>query len=294
MKKIFSALLLVFVSLISSSCAKTAISSDKPQIYTSFYAIYDFTKEIAGDKADVYNMVPSGTEPHDWEPTAQDMAKLNNADILFYNGLGMESWIDKVMSSLSGSNVKFDCISDNVPVKSENNDPHIWLDPQNAKIMCKNILDTLCEIDPDNKALYEANYNNYAVQLDSIDKTFTDSLEAVPENNRKIVVSHEAYSYLCDAYGLTQVPIEGISAEGEPSPDKMMELINYIKDNNIKYIFFEELVSPKTAQTLADETEAQLLPLNPFEGLTDEEISAGENYISVMSENLKNLKEALG
>lgn len=293
MKKLLTAISFILLSVFTSACSQSVVISDKPQIYTSFYAIYDFVTEIAGDKAEVYNIVPTGTEPHDWEPTVQDMAKLNSADVLFYNGLGMEHWIDKVQNSLSNSDTEFVQLSEGVDVDEKAGDPHIWLDPSNVKIMCSNIYNTLCEIDPDNKALYEANYNNYIVQLSSLDTTYKNTIANLPGNNRNIVVSHEAYSYLCNAYGLNQVSIDGISADSEPSPEKMMELISFIKDNNINYIFYEELLSQKTAQTLADETGAQLLPLNPFEGLTEEEIANGENYISVMLRNLENIKTAL-
>ncbi len=291
MKKFIAFLMLAVVLVSSVGCSDTNTDSSKLQIYTSFYAVYDFTKEIAGDYADVYNIVPTGTEPHDWEPTVQDMAKINNADIVFYNGLGMESWIDKVQSSIGNSDVNFVELSKGVDVGESSTDPHIWLDPNNTKIMCKNILNTLCEADPDNKAIYEVNYNNYMVSLESIDKLYTDTISSL--YNKNIVVSHEAYSYLCKAYGLTQTAIDGISADSEPSPEKMMELINFVKENNIKYIFYEELVSKKTAETLASETGTQLLPLNPFEGLTEEEISNGENYITVMEKNLENIKLAL-
>lgn len=293
MKKLLTAISFILLSVFTSACSQSVVISDKPQIYTSFYAIYDFVTEIAGDKAEVYNIVPTGTEPHDWEPTVQDMAKLNSADVLFYNGLGMEHWIDKVQNSLLNSDTEFVQLSEGVDVDEKAGDPHIWLDPSNVKIMCSNIYNTLCEIDPDNKALYEANYNNYIVQLSSLDTTYKNTIANLPGNNRTIVVSHEAYSYLCNAYGLNQVSIDGISADSEPSPEKMMELISFIKDNNINYIFYEELLSQKTAQTLADETGAQLLSLNPFEGLTEEEIANGENYISVMLRNLENIKTAL-
>lgn len=291
MKKLVILSMLMVILIISVGCLEVKPDSSKPQIYASFYAIYDFTKEIAGDYADVYNMVPPGTEPHDWEPTVQDMAKLNSADIVFYNGLGMESWIDKVRSSISDADVNFVELSEGVEVDEDGSDPHIWLDPNNVKIMCKNILDTLCETDPDNKSIYEVNYNNYMVSLDSLDIAYADAISGL--SNENIVVSHEAYSYLCKAYGLTQTAIDGISADSEPSPEKMMDLIDFVKQNNIKYIFYEELVSKKIAETLASETGTQLLPLNPFEGLTDEEIADGENYITVMKKNLENIKTAL-
>lgn len=289
MKRILSLLFIFVLSLGTVGCSNKIAEPTKPQIYTSFYAIYDFTKEIAGDNVDVHNMVPAGTEPHDWEPTVQDMAKLNNADAVFYNGLNMESWIDKVQNSLDAS--KFVCLSDGVDVSGNASDPHIWLNPQNVKIMCEKIYNTLSQIDPDNKTIYEANYNNYVAKLDKLDNDFKTAINELP--NKDIVVSHEAYSYLCNAYGLNQVAIDGISADSEPSPDKMMSLINFVKTNNVKYIFYEELVSQKTAETLSSETGAKLLPLNPFEGLTDDEIAKGDNYISVMYDNLENIKTAL-
>lgn len=292
MKRLISAILsLVILSVLLTGCQDSQGKSDKLQIYTSFYALYDFTKEITGDHADIYNMVSPGTEPHDWEPTVQDMAKLNNADIVFYNGIGMEGWIDKVQASLTDSRASFVCLSDGVPVDKESGDPHIWLDPNNVKIMCKSILDEVCKADPENKAVYEANYGNYIMALESLDSEWKRGTSSLSSKN--IVVSHEAYSYLCNAYGLTQTAIDGISADSEPSPEKMMELINFVKENNIKYIFCEELVSKKTAETLASETGTELLPLNPFEGLTEEEIENGENYITVMQKNLENIETAL-
>ncbi len=285
MKKIILVLILIIAA---SGCSKAA-DSGKPQIYTSFYAIYDFASEIAGDKAEVYNMVPSGTEPHEWEPTVRDMAKLNDADVLFYNGLGMESWIDSVQSALDASGLEFVKLSEGIQA---GDDPHIWLDPQNVKKMCRSITDTLCRIDSENSEYYEENYSNYSSKLDALDQNYKDLISGIPGSKRKIVVSHQAYGCMCSAYGLEQVAVEGMSAESEPSPAKVEEIINYINENNIKYIFYEELVSPKIAQTIAGETGCELLPLDPFEGVSDSE---GEgDYISVMNTNLENIKTALG
>lgn len=281
MKKI-----LVFCILIlMSGCSSVeSVESQKLQVYTSFHCIYDFAQKIGGDKIDIYNVVPTGTEPHDWEPTAHDMADLSKADVLFYNGLGMEHWIEKVEGSI---NINTVALSDYVEVDNQL-DPHIWLDPENAEDMAEGICKTLCEIDKDNSQYYIDNYNAFALQLEALDEKYENELEMY--ENRSIVVAHEAYGYLCDAYDLKQVSIDGISADSEPSPQKMQEIINFIKDNNVKAIFYEELVSPKTAQTIADETATILLPLNPFEGLTDEEIAQGKDYISVMEENLENIK----
>ena len=246
-------------------------------------------KKIGGDKVDVHNLVPSGTEPHDWEPSSKDMLNLNSADVLFYNGLGMESWIDKVKGAVNGEKPKYVELS--APFEHTKNDPHIWLDPKNVITMSQEICDTLSDLDPSNKEYYNENLATFTEQLNNLDNDFKTQLSNV--SNKKIVVSHEAYSYLCSAYGLEQTSIDGISADSEPSPAKMKEIADYIKANNVKYIFFEELVSPKIAQSLADETGVQLLALNPFEGLEQEDIDNGADYISVMEENLKNLVTAL-
>ncbi len=291
MKKFILVLISVII-ILTVGCSKSEITveSTKPQVYCSFYGIYDFVSEIGGDRIDVYNMVPTGTEPHDWEPSTKDMADLIKADVIFYNGLGMEGWIDKVKSSV-GEDVKFVELSEGI-ADENTNDPHIWLDPNNAEKMCISILDELCELDSVNSNVYEQNSSNLISEIQKVDNEYKTALTGI--SNNKIVVAHEAYSYLCKAYGLEQIPIEGISADSEPSPSKMKELINTLIDKNIKYVFFEELVSSKVAETLAAETGAELLELNPIEGLTDEEIANGDNYVSVMRKNLANIKIALG
>ncbi len=285
MKKIILALMLI---IISTGCSKPK-ESGKPVVYTSFYAIFDFASEIAGDKAEVYDMIPVGTEPHEWEPTVRDMARLNDADVLFYNGLGMESWIDSVEAALEASDLEFVKLSEGIQAE---NDPHIWLDPCNVKTMCRSITDTLVGIDPENSAFYEENFTRYSSELDALDRDYKNTINSIPDENRKIVVSHGAYGSLCAAYGLEQVAVEGMNAESEPSPAKVEEIIKFINKNSIKYIFYEELVSPKVAQTIAEETGCRLLPLDPFEGVSEK--GDKRDYISVMRSNLENIKTALG
>ena len=145
--------------------------------------------------------------------------------------------------------------------------------------------------DPDNKDYYEENYKTYAAAFDKLDRKYKDTLSALP--NKSIVVSHEAFGYLCDAYGLTQMGIEGLSPDSEPDPARMAEIIDYVKENHVRVIFFEELASPKVAETIARETGAGIRVLNPLEGLSDEEIKGGADYFSVMEDNLKQLEAAL-
>lgn len=300
MKKIaaaFAAFLILFNVL--SGCAQTgapaahSASGKKLKVYASFYAMYDLTKKVGGDRVDLASLVPAGTEPHDWQPSSTDVVHLEQADILVYNGDGMENWAGKVLSSLQNKKlVAVEASKGIAPEKSGGTeDPHIWLAPENAKKEMANIRDALIRADPAGKSVYEANDRKYASKFDALDREYRSQLSSLPKKD--IVVSHQAFGYLCRAYGLRQIPIEGLSASTEPDPKRMTEIISFVKKNGIKYIFFEDLVSPKVAQSIAAQTGAQTLQLNPLEGLTAEAQAKGEDYFSVMEQNLQALKKAL-
>ncbi len=142
-------------------------------------------------------------------------------------------------------------------------DPHVWLDPQRAKIMAKNILDGLSSVDPDNKAYYEQNYNTLALRLDELDQAYESNLSGFSE--KKIVVSHEAYGYICARYGIDQIGISGLTPDSEPDAKTMSEIVNLVKKDHITTIFYEELVSPKVAKQIANETGAKAEVLSPVE-----------------------------
>ena len=256
-------------------------------------------------------MVPSGTEPHDWEPSTADMKTIASAQVLVYSGAGMEHWVNDVTSAVGNKDlvsVEASQGVDLLPAAGDEHeaehegsreadhdhgqyDPHVWLSPANAKVEMANIRDALIEADPDGKDAYEKNYEKYAGMLDELDQKYASELAGTASKN--IVVSHQAFGYLCDRYGLTQVPIEGIEADSEPDAKTMAKIVDFVKENGTKTIFSEELVSPKAAQAISDETGASLEVLNPLEGLTDEQISAGEDYFSVMESNLDKLVKAL-
>ena len=251
------------------------------KVVASFYPMADYAKKIGGDRVEVVNRVPAGTEPHDWEPSTA----------------GMEKWVDQVSDTLSNDRLVKVEASQGIQLRAGADeeqgqyDPHVWLSPQNAKVEMANIRDALIAADPDGKDVYEKNYETYAAKLDELDQQYQQRLSAVP--NKNIVVSHQAFGYLCDAYGLNQVAIEGLDAESEPDAKTMAEIVDFAKDNHVKVIFGEDLVSPKVAQQIADESGAQCKVLNPLEGLTDEQLAAGEDYFSVMEKNLDELVEAL-
>ena len=288
--------------------ADTAAGDGRLRVLTSFYPMYDFACKIGGDCIDVTNMVPSGTEPHDWEPSTNDLKNLEKADVFIYNGADMEPWADDLLVSRSDT-LRVVEASENVELRTTDGehehahehedadhhhgdfDPHVWLDPENAKIEMEAIRDALCAADPENSTVFQSNYEKYAAELDALDAEFREKL--APLLNRTIVVAHEAFGYLCDAYGLTQVGIEGLSPDSEPDPGRMAEVIDFVREHSISTIFFEELVSPKVAEAIASETGAQAKMLSPLEGLSDEQAAAGADYFSVMHDNLAALMEAL-
>lgn len=294
------------LSMLLTGCADKKVEDGKLKVMASFYPVYDFAVKVGGDKVTVTNMVPAGTEPHDWEPDTRDITNLEEADVFVYSGAGMEHWVDDVLESLDNKKLITAEASDGITLmeghedeeeesKEEDDhgefDPHVWLAPENAKKEMENIKNALAEADPENKEYYEENYKTYAEKFDELDNKFKETLSPIPD--KVIVVSHEAFGYLCDAYGIAQMGIEGLSPDSEPDPKRMAEVIDFVKDNQVKTIFFEELVSPKVAETIAKETGAKTEVLNPLEGLSDEEINAGEDYFSVMEKNLEVIKEAL-
>ena len=277
----------------------------KLKVMASFYPMYDFAVKIGGDKAEVTDMVPAGTEPHDWEPAAMDIKNLEEADVFVYSGAGIEHWVEDVLASLQNKKMVSVEASEGLTLLAGHEeedgdgeeddhgqyDPHVWLSPINAKKEMENIKNAFVKADPDNQDYYESNYQTYSARFDELDQKYKDTLSALP--NKDIVVSHEAFGYLCNAYGLNQVGIEGLSPDSEPDPARMAEIIDFVRANNVRVIFFEELVSPKVAETVAKETGAATQVLNPLEGLSDEELKGGADYFSVMEDNLKQLEAAL-
>ena len=293
----------------ASQAAPAPAEDAKVKVVTSFYAMQDFATKVGGDHVEVTNLVPAGTEPHDWEPSPTDIATIQDADLLVYNGASMEGWVDDTLESMGDQAPTSVKASDGIELRAGDEheheheaeeghdhdhgtyDPHVWLSPENAKKELENIKNALVEVDPEHKDDYEANYEKYAAEFDQLDQEFAEKLSAAP--NKTIVVSHEAFGYLADAYGLTQVAITGMDAEGEPDAQTMAQIIDQVKASGVKYIFSEDLVSPKVAQQIADATGAECVVLNPLEGLTDEQIAAGDDYVSVMESNLDELVKAL-
>lgn len=271
-------------------------------IYASFYPMYFLTSEIAGDKASVTSMVPAGAEPHDWEPTPKFAVELNKADMLIYNGAGMETWMENILPIIEGNKIKIVDASKGIELLETKEhaeadehgiyDPHIWVSPMRLKQQAKTVYEALLEADPQNTEYYDQNMTELEERLNKLDQDIRETSKLFKSN--VIVVSHEAFGYFAYDYGFQQVAIRGVNPQEEPSPSKMAELVKICRDNKVKYIFFEKLTSPKLSETLAREVGAEILVLNDAAGLSQEYIKAGKDYITVMYENLENLKKALG
>ncbi|HBX24129.1 MAG TPA: ABC transporter substrate-binding protein [Desulfotomaculum sp.] len=277
---------------------------ERIKVVASIYPVYDFTKKVGGDKIEVSCLVPPGAEPHDWEPSPRDMVELQKADVFIYCGAGMEQWVVKTLEALdkpglakidAGQNIQLLTGHDHHQDGHEepdiaNADPHIWVDPLNAVGMVDNINAGLVEADPANKSAYEHNAGQYRQQILELHQEYQDSLAGA--KGKEFVTSHDAFGYLAQQYGLIQVPLRGLSPEAEPTPARMVDVVKMVREKEIKYIFFESLVSPKVSEVIAAETGVETLVLNPVGGLTAEEIAAGKDYLSVMRENLVNLQKS--
>jgi zinc transport system substrate-binding protein len=297
----FFAFLLIFL-LVGCGTSKPVNSPTKPQIVVSFYPLEDFAKKIGGNYVNVVNLVPPGTEPHDFEPSPQDMKLMINAKLLVYNGAGLESWVEQALTNIDKTKTIVVNTSQKMklrkPVVTEDEhkhenevyDPHIWLDPYLAEEQAKLIRDAMIQMDPSHKTVFEANYQKLAQKFQQL-KTDYQVLLHTPK--REFVTSHTAFSYLANRYHLQQIPITGITPEDEPSASELTSIVQTIQKHNIHVIFFETLVSNKIANVVKNETKTTALVLNPLEGLTSKEISQGDDYFSIMNKNLINLKQAL-
>lgn len=287
------------------------------EVYTTLFPLYDFVRTIGGEYVKVSSLLPPGAEAHDYEPSAKDIGKVNEAKLFIYNGAGYEAWIDNMTKNLDAQKTKVVDASQGLQlVESDNHehegehaheegeaheeheehnhgkyDPHVWLNPQLAKQQAANIQKGLAEVDPAHKAEYEANYNKLAQQLDALDKEYKDAVAKAKK--KEFVVSHKAFTYMAEHYGLEQLSVSGLTPSEEPTQQQLKHLIDTLKEHNIKYVAFEELVENKVARTVQRETSAEAVTLYTLENLTKEQFNAGKTYTDIMKENLNTLKKVL-
>ena len=279
--------IITFQLLYSRTTIQTNINTLK--VTTSFYPLAFLAETIGGNNVLVTNLTPPGAEPHDFEPSTRDIAELETQDIILLNGGGLEGYENKIKANINLK--KTTLIIAGKPLMSNPQDPHVWLDPILFKKETQAIAAVLITKDPVHAGEYTQNMQELSREIDLLDREFKKGLENCRQNS--IISSHKAFEYLAKRYGFNEVSLAGLSPEEEPLSKTLAEIASFAKKNTIRYIFFEELVSPSIAETIAREVGAKTLILNPLEGLTNENKKAGKTYISIQRENLKNLQIAL-
>lgn len=285
------ALALVFLAL--AGCAPAAPPA-KPLVVATIHPLWEFARQVAGDRADVVSLVPAGVEPHDWEPAARDVSQVRRAAVFVHTGTGLDGWAEKLLADLAGGRGVVVNARGGLSVLTVGGatDPHVWLDPTLARVQVQAIAGGLEQADPAGRAVYAENAKAFVARLDALDLEFAAGLAECAR--REIVTSHAAFAYLARRYRLTQVPVMGISPEAEPSPADLAAIVRTARRLKVTHVFHETLLSPRLAETLSREIGATPLPLNPIEGVSPAEAAAGVGYLELMRANLANLRTALG
>jgi zinc transport system substrate-binding protein len=337
MKKKFGLLILSVVLILSVlvGCSEpaTKIVDEKINVYTTFFPLYDFTRQIGGEHVNVINLVPVGVEAHDWTPKSRELSDIRKSQVFIYNGAGFEGWVEDFLGSLEKSNAPHvveatkglnlinvteaeektatnehahedehshdhgHADEQAVEHADEHAHDHGGIDPHAwlSPLQAKEMSKNIFDALVKVDSQHKADYEkNFAAFSAKLDEMHKFYQDSLATTKRKeIVVQHEAYGYLCRDYGLTQKAIMGISPDAEPTAQDMKAISDFVKKHDVKYILFEELVSDKVAKTLADDLNIGTLVFSPVEGLTEEQDKAGETYITMMEKNLTNLVKAL-
>lgn len=304
MNKTIITILLTLILL--SGCSNIEAESEKPNVIVTLFPQYDMVRAIAKDKVNLELLLPAGVEPHSYEPTPNTIIRINESDLFVYTSDIMETWISNLFTELNDQGSIVVNSSNGVELithleeehsdeedHDEEYDPHFWLDPLNAKIMAENITAGLIEMDPENADFYQANANIYLSELDKLDQEFIDLFNRV-KLNKIIYGGHFAFGYLSNRFNIEILsPYTGYSPDAEPSVSSLAELINVMQENQIKVIFYEELVDPKIARTISEQTGANIEVLHGAHNLSQEEMAQGLTYLDVMRSNIEKLKVAL-
>lgn len=330
-RKIKLIVLMMTIAIIFTACGKktkenkennTVVEDNKIQIIATLFPQYDFIKAVGKDKVEVSLLLSPGVESHSYEPTPQDMVNIRKADMFVYTSELMEPWAVKISDTIEKKEVLIVDASKGISFMAEDHaheeehahedehsheednheeehdhggtDPHIWLDPTLAQKMVDNIAEALVKIDKTNEEFYLANAKEYKKQLDILDKEFQDTFSRT-KSNKIIYGGHFAFGYFAERYGLEYIsPYKGFSPDAEPTPRMIIDLINTINEAGIKAIYHEELIDPKVAKILADETGAKMLLLHGAHNLSKEELDSNITYLEIMRGNMNRLKEGLG
>jgi zinc transport system substrate-binding protein len=268
------------VAVLAGCGATGGGDSTREDVVASFYPLAFAAEQIGGSSVDVENLTPPGAEPHDLEVSPRDVADLRSADLVLLLGRGFQPQLEDAAGS--GDDVVRLLDTPGLDVHT-NDDPHVWLDPVRYAKIVRRIGEALGR---------RAAAARLAQRLHALDSKFHAGLAHC--RRHELVTSHEAFGYLAERYGLEQVAITGLSPESEPEPGKLQDVVDLVRKRGVTTIYFETLVSPRIAETVARETGAKTAVLDPIEGLTEEEAAAGDDYFTLMRRNLVSLRNGLG
>lgn len=305
----------VVIGIVILNTKKETKDNNKLQIIATLFPQYDFVKQIGKDKVDVTLLLPAGVETHTYEPTPKDITNINNADLFIYTGENMEPWAQTIVKAID-SNTDILDVSKNIELINQEEfektnsksldeeteyeeheehayDPHIWLNPKYAIKMCENIRDTLCILDKENSNYYIKNTEEYIAKLIKLDSDIGQVVK-LGKRNKIAFGGSFAYAYFIERYNLDFITAySSCGEEAEPSVAQVKKVVDYIKQNNIPVIFYQELTQGNVAKTIAEETNAIPMIFNTIHNISKEDIENGVTYLSVMKQNLENLKQAL-
>ena len=305
MKKLLSLVLLLCLLTGLCACAGNEAQKNRLQIVCTLFPQYDFVRQIVGDKADCILLLPPGTESHAFDPTPTDILRIGSADLFVYIGEEMETWAKGVMAEIDRSKTTVLNVSEALSLHlsahaghddhdaDDGIDPHIWTSPVIAQKMASLLCDTLMELDGANAASYAENAGVLRAQLSQLDGTFRSIVQSA-RLHTIVVGSRFALRNFTDEYGLSYIAaFDSCTEESEPSAAALASIVQAIETQGLPVVFYEELIVPTTAQTIAAETGAQTMLFHSCHNVSKEEFDAGETYVSLMRQNARNLAEAL-
>lgn len=309
-KMLFIISILSIFLLAACTNDQKAKEDDKIQIYTTVYPLQYFAKRIGGDMVSVKSIYPPGSDEHTFDPTQKDMIALADADLFFYIGLGLEGFVENAEKTLKNEHVKMiataDAITEDMLVENDDHDhehdddhhhhhgdmdPHVWISPVLSDALAFSIKEALIEVAPEKKALFEENFEALRDDLLELDRKFIKMASEAP--TKTFFVSHAAFGYIADTYGLEQIAIAGLNSQSEPSQKQLAQLVNYAKEQNIQYVLFEQNISSKLTDVIRKEIGAESLMLHNLGVLTTDDIKNDEDYFSLMERNINTLEKAL-
>ena len=299
-------LLVAIVGLVACSSQKSSSdsSSSKLNVVATNSIIADITKNIAGDKINLHSIVPVGQDPHEYEPLPEDVKKTSKADLIFYNGINLETggnaWFTKLVENAQKKeNKDYYAVSEGVDViylegQSEKGkeDPHAWLNLENGIIYAQNIAKRLIEKDPDNKTTYEKNLKAYVEKLTALDKEAKEKFNTIPEEKKMIVTSEGCFKYFSKAYNVPSAYIWEINTEEEGTPDQIKSLVEKLRKTKVPSLFVESSVDDRPMKTVSKDTNIPIYA-KIFTDSIAEKGEDGDSYYSMMKYNLDKISEGL-